>query len=151
MDVAFESSGADTQLKAVVQETDEPVQAMIGAPVSMIDQGVMAFEHPCLAPLFSERCEVRIIFPKAGTARAHIRLEPPGVAPMQIPHGGREHYDVPGGQVTLENKLAQVKALLPAVLSDRSLSAGGNDYIPQVVAIILGMATGWEFRDLCWD
>jgi len=96
MNVTLEGRGLDVQRQALVEEFNETVEAVIGAVVAVIDQRIGALDQFDIRLVLLQWCDERVVLPKFRAGCAHICQELAGMAPMQIPHGGRQHDDIAG-------------------------------------------------------
>src|SRR5580658_1672481 len=106
MDVAPEIREFNLQVQAAVQKVYKSVQEMPRLLVATINQRVLTVDgfHPLLVWL--ERCYVGVILPEAGAGGADIGQEIARIGSVQVAHGGRQHDDVAGGLVIIQDEFA---------------------------------------------
>ena len=75
MDVAAVGGRLNLQSELLIEKLDKAMQAMVGAPVAVIDQRIAAIKNACLRVGVSERGDMGIVQPEVRGRRADIGLE----------------------------------------------------------------------------
>ena len=105
MNVTFKRRRLDVQPQALIEEFDKAVEAVVRDFITLINQGVSAFNFRGFRVTIGQDRDMGIVLPEVRAVGPNIGEKLAGIAMVQIAHGGSEHDNVPHRKTALQNQL----------------------------------------------